>query len=383
MAGLNAKQAALIPRIYDAASSQELWSSALDAVAEGADAKGCVLFALDTVGLPFSIHRFSGIYSGHDVEYYREHLLHYEAEGWDAVRAAPLRTFVLDQDLGWDLEALRSRPDYVFLREAVDVLRRGAARLNDSPGWIDSVALQFDPSMEHVPVALIRQAEAMLPHLAKAVELGRSFAILQHRYQAILSALDHVRIGVCVTSHHGSVIVANKEAKRIFDLGDGLTVAKDARFHCQDQDVSAQVDAAINAAIQTIKGEGDAAESIIAVPRRSGRHPFLIEVAPLSDSAGELERQLKGAVVFIVDPENPRPFAIETVAKLFALTPAECEVCALMVQGLTDAEIAMRRAVSVETVRTQIKAVYRKTDTSRRAELIRLTLSITPPIDAP
>ena len=47
---LSARQAALIPQIYDAAVSEEHWPSALDAVAEGSEAKGAVLFASDTFG---------------------------------------------------------------------------------------------------------------------------------------------------------------------------------------------------------------------------------------------------------------------------------------------------------------------------------------------
>jgi DNA-binding CsgD family transcriptional regulator len=380
---LSPHQATLIPRIYDAAASESAWTSALDAVAQGSDAKGSALFALDTTGLPFAISQFSSIYTAEDAQYFLEHFTQYEAEGWDSLRVAPSRTYVLDQDVWPNVEDLVSRPDYVWLLEKVGTNRRGAARLNDTPGWIDSVALQYPAGLERVPRGVIEQAQAMLPHLAKTVELHRSFALLRSRYQAVLSALDRVKIGVCVTAPNGDVIVSNKEASRIFDLGDGLTLGRDARFRCTDGLTSAALDVAIGAAILTVKGDGDTHESLMAVPRRSGAHPFLVEVAPLADSAGELERDLRGAIVFLVDPENPRPFAIENAAKCFHLSQAEALVCALMVCGLTDAEIAAQRSVSVDTIKTQAKSIYRKTNTNRRADLIRLVLSITPPIETP
>lgn len=378
---LSARQAALVPRIYDAAASENGWQSALDAMAEGAQAKGSTLFALDTTGLPFAIQKFSSIYREEDAEFFLQNFSKYEAEGWERLRAAPPRSFVWDQDVWPDLEKLVSRPDYAWMLQRAGTLRRGAARLNDTPGWIDSIALQFDASIDRVPASLAQQANAMLPHLAKAVELSRCFSLLRNRYQAALNALDRVKIGVCVASHRAHVIVANREAQRIFDLGDGLSHGRDGGIRCLDAQTTAALDVAIANAALTVKGEGDTHETLMAAARRSGGYPFLLEVSPIADSEAELERNFRGAIIFIVDPSNPRPFSVEPVIRCFKLTGAEALVCGLMVQGLTDVEIAAQRSVSVETIKTQVKSIYRKTGTSRRADLIRLVLNMSPPIE--
>jgi DNA-binding NarL/FixJ family response regulator len=52
-----------------------------------------------------------------------------------------------------------------------------------------------------------------------------------------------------------------------------------------------------------------------------------------------------------------------------ALSPAECAVAGLLLEGLSNAEIAARRRSAVRTVCNQIASVYRKLGVRSRAEL--------------
>lgn len=60
------------------------------------------------------------------------------------------------------------------------------------------------------------------------------------------------------------------------------------------------------------------------------------------------------------------------VRSLYDLTPAETEVGVLLAQGLTPAEIADRRSVSLDTVRNQIRVLLQKTGATRLGGLIAL-----------
>jgi DNA-binding CsgD family transcriptional regulator len=57
----------------------------------------------------------------------------------------------------------------------------------------------------------------------------------------------------------------------------------------------------------------------------------------------------------------------------FSLSPRERELAALLVEGLSYKLIADRLCISVDTVKSHAKAVYRKTGSGSRAELTRLT----------
>lgn len=51
------------------------------------------------------------------------------------------------------------------------------------------------------------------------------------------------------------------------------------------------------------------------------------------------------------------------------LTTAEQEVCALLLAGCSNAEIARARGSAVRTIANQIASIFRKLDVSSRAEL--------------
>ena len=64
------------------------------------------------------------------------------------------------------------------------------------------------------------------------------------------------------------------------------------------------------------------------------------------------------------------------VAETFGLTPAEARVAVAIADGQTVEKIALRHRVSVKTVRTQLGAVFSKTNTARQADLVRLLVAM-------
>lgn len=62
----------------------------------------------------------------------------------------------------------------------------------------------------------------------------------------------------------------------------------------------------------------------------------------------------------------------ELLSELFQLSPAESRLAGLIAQGLSPEDCAARLGVSINTVRSQLRALFRKTDTERQAELVSL-----------
>lgn len=58
------------------------------------------------------------------------------------------------------------------------------------------------------------------------------------------------------------------------------------------------------------------------------------------------------------------------------LTPAESRIALGLLDGLSPKEISYRDQVHIDTVRKQIQAIYRKTETNRQADLVKLLLNI-------
>jgi DNA-binding CsgD family transcriptional regulator len=66
----------------------------------------------------------------------------------------------------------------------------------------------------------------------------------------------------------------------------------------------------------------------------------------------------------------------EALAALYGLTTAETQIANALLLGRSIAQIAGERGVTAGTLRGQIKSIFRKTNTHRQSELIRLLLSV-------
>lgn len=267
-----------------------------------------------------------------------------------------------------------------FLRENFEVDHRSACRLSLHGAWTDVLAVQFALGRGGMSIEEQQAASVFVPHWARVVELHRTFLALRTRYNAALAALDHLHIGVCVISHYGDMAMKNVEIDRISDAHDGFSFTRSGGIHINDEEAYGQFRDAIDQALRTANGTGTIPERVIAIPRRSGEDPFLAEVMPLRDTAGELDRNFRGALVLLVDPARTDKISTEGMASLYHLTGAESEICRLIALGMETDEVADIKNISRETVRTHVKRILEKTNTNNRAQLVRLAHKVNLPI---
>jgi len=369
-----------LPAIYDAATSGDKWPGALDQLVSAIGARGALLAATDLVGLPFQVQTACSIFRTKDLEDYFATFGHYEQKGLELLRENPARTICRDIDVWPDPSETFDRDDFVYLRNRYGIENRTAINLSKDKGWSDTLYVQTDKAWAQVPDAFYDSLLAVVPHVAKVVEVNRTFTLLRLRYQAALAALDHIGIGMCIADGGGEIIVANAEAKRILALSDGLTQGRSGHVVAREDDATRAIRAGIELTARTAGGNELHEEFSIVCPRASGGSPFLVEICPLRDGAGELQRHFLGSLVCIIDPDATSELSSAGLAKLFAFSPAETTVCEALVHGRTAREIAEMRNVSPDTVRTQIKALYAKTGAANRVELIRLAVGTNPPI---
>ncbi len=78
--------------------------------------------------------------------------------------------------------------------------------------------------------------------------------------------------------------------------------------------------------------------------------------------------------LLVTDPEAARVYPPGVLQRLYGVTPAEEELVYLLVDGVSIENAAVRRGVTVNTVRSQVKTIYSKTGAHRLGELIHLVL---------
>jgi len=131
----------------------------------------------------------------------------------------------------------------------------------------------------------------------------------------------------------------------------------------RDPEQSTQLQLAISLAVGTTGGSGSQVETLMDAERASGKRSVLIEVTPLSDGLQEIGNNFHGALIYLIDPENPLACG---------LSEAEAAVCERLAHGWKNSDIAEDRNVSIDTIKTQVAQVFNKAGVSNRSELIRL-----------
>jgi DNA-binding CsgD family transcriptional regulator len=214
------------------------------------------------------------------------------------------------------------------------------------------------------------------PHLQRAFRLYLRLSEFKRRSENLQEAVDMLTTGVIFLASSAHIIDVNRTAAAILAENDGL-VSVGQRLCAEVSGESAQLRLLISRASAISIGTGVDAAGGMTISRRI-RPPLNVLIAPVRrlNITGAVS-----AVAFVVDPaQHDRP-ASEILYMLFGLTPAECRLALLLGDGHSPPAIADIIGVSANTLKTQLSRIYRKTGTSRQAQLVRVLSQLSINID--
>ena len=211
----------------------------------------------------------------------------------------------------------------------------------------------------------------LIPHLARAYRVRRELNEMKALAADCMTALDHVGRGVVLAAEDGTVHFVNRRAEALFADGDGLSATRRGLKTGRPRADGALL-GLVNEAARTGQGRASVAVGAMTVSRKSGKAPYTVIAEPLAsshrDRLGAPDRA--GAILFIGGGEHDRAPAPERLATIYGLTAAEAQVAASASQGLGATEIAAVRGVSVNTVKSHLKAIFLKADVDRLPRLV-------------
>ncbi|WP_322094465.1 helix-turn-helix transcriptional regulator [Paraburkholderia bannensis] len=121
----------------------------------------------------------------------------------------------------------------------------------------------------------------------------------------------------------------------------------------------------------TQRASDDAESTLPAAPEVL--YAFYNVVTPGEASTADLRAM---AAVTFYHPRSAPAVDEQVLATAFDLSPAECRIVHLLVDGFTPKEIATRVSVQYDTVRKQLQSIYLKTATRRQPDLLRLLMNL-------
>ena len=111
------------------------------------------------------------------------------------------------------------------------------------------------------------------------------------------------------------------------------------------------------------------------ISRRQPKRPLQLVITPFHSSDTFLDAR-PSALVFLSDPDKTPASRSSILRTLYGLSPTECRIADLLVAGNELTVAAERLAMTTQTARFHLKAVFRKTRTNRQTDLVRLILGL-------
>jgi DNA-binding CsgD family transcriptional regulator len=251
----------------------------------------------------------------------------------------------------------------------------GGLIVQDGP-WAVKFSCLRSPRMEDYVGEEMQLYQALLPHLARAARVQRRFAFLQSLSTSSLGLLEMVPHAVMLLDASARVLHVNAAAEAELRRADPLRFTSSGQLECRGAPrLRTALWTAIRAVLDPVRAARENLSPVAQLSRRNG-HLLSVQAVPLpapaaSGAIATLSSRL-AACALIVQPA-PSPARVP-FSERYGLTPAESKVASLIAKGKLIPEVARDLGVSPNTVKSQLRAIYLKTDTRRQGELIRLFL---------
>lgn len=221
--------------------------------------------------------------------------------------------------------------------------------------------------------AQIRMIRRLMPHLRNFVDVRQSLAGAGALGASLVQLLGNARLGVIHVDRNGRIVEANDRAR--------ITLGENHGLRQQDGTLRAWLpgdDARLRRLLASALPAFDAPP---AAGSMQVKHPFggpalTLHVHPVTVRQLDFGAPDAGALVLIDSRDRTLGIDADLIASALGLTAAESRVSLWLAEGKTVPDIAVLSARAESSVRTHLKRIHRKLGVSRRADLVRLVLSV-------
>ncbi len=211
---------------------------------------------------------------------------------------------------------------------------------------------------------------ALLPHLESRLQaLGRS-RLLEALCASFLNRYNHYHIGVIVMDLNGFVLFRNDTANVVIGQQRGLGLRGNRLGLSGPVDVLDFM-AEVREHATSGRPDGTFAQRLFPVgdPGPTGLTLAISRWGPADVPGNAL------CTVLVFDPSRPRLDRREAVRLLYNLSDREADLLAAVAEGESLECFAERARCSEVAARSALKRIFRKTGTTRQAEVVKLLLS--------
>lgn len=355
-----------IDMIYAAALDADLWHPAMCAIDQLVGGRGSLL-GIDMVGQP-------GFLS---------------VTGYEQEAIASFASYYAGKSYVWSLLDKAAEGDVIHDRRVMppdqrrhDVFANEWATMHDTDDCVVFPLLKRADRTAFAVFARSRTSGAfnrpaldflrgLSPHLRRAAQLRAELDRSELSAALALGAIDKLADGVIFATADGSITNLNAAAEKLLMAAHSGLSVRQGRLRCASAALTLNLQRVIARASGTDKASGRQGGAL-TVHRGHGDKPLTLFCVPLFE-ARRWSFDLHPSVLLLVsDTARSMRAPVDLLRDLFGLTLAEARLAARLGDGISLTDAAAELGVAKATVRSQLNAVFQKTQTNRQGELIRL-----------
>jgi DNA-binding CsgD family transcriptional regulator len=253
-----------------------------------------------------------------------------------------------------------------------------AATLDKSAMSFSLFAIFRSEEQGRVDDEMRRRMRLIVPHVRRAVLIGNVMDLNKADATAFADTLSGLAAGVFLVDENARIVLANTSGRIMLEEGEILRQKDFVLTTVNPRNGTTLPD------VIALACDGDAALGVkgIALPLSSPPEPWLAHILPLTSGMRRDAGIACAAVaaVFVHKASLETPSAMETMSKLYRLTPSELRVLAAMSQVGGISAVAQVVGISEATVKTHLQRLFGKTGTNRQADLVKLIAAHASPL---
>lgn len=183
--------------------------------------------------------------------------------------------------------------------------------------------------------------------------------------EALGAAFNQLGLAIVILSTSGGMLLANDLAKAMIEKGGPIRVV-DGRLQAKDHAANAEL---LRAIVSLAQPGLEGREHHLCLARASETEQAALGcLRPLAITEG----RAAALALFIADSSQSNHYAIEALGKAYGLSKAETRTLRALAETDGIPEAAALLQISVATVKSHLRKIFRKTKTSRQVDLVHL-----------
>jgi DNA-binding CsgD family transcriptional regulator len=208
----------------------------------------------------------------------------------------------------------------------------------------------------------------LYPHFKRVFNFSDILEKLQEKEKTLSSALEKIPLGLITVDSELKVHFANDVAKLIASQKLGVAIQND-QLHIENHSDRNKIKSAVTKILA-----GDTNASVVRVTNKYEKEPLSITITDAQRTNTDLflTTTLSNiALIYLSHSELCSYISPKTLQEVYKLTHSEAQLALSLTHGLTLQSYADFKGVSIQTVRSQLKVVFNKTQVKSQTELVR------------